>query len=58
MSGKGSKPRPLSVSLDEFGNKFDAIFAKNDKNKTKNILNTSNNHSHKKVIKHKHTQEK
>jgi hypothetical protein len=46
------------VSLDEFGNRFDAIFAKNDKNKTKNILNTSNNHSHKKVIKHKHTQEK
>lgn len=25
---KGSRPRPYSVSLDEYGNNFDAIFRK------------------------------
>jgi len=28
MNGKGSKPRPLSVSYDEFGNRWDNIFKK------------------------------
>ena len=29
--GKGSSPRPFSVSQEEFGNKFDAIFRKKHK---------------------------
>jgi hypothetical protein len=29
--GKGSRPRPYSVSLDEFGSNYDAIFGKKDK---------------------------
>jgi len=29
--GKGSKPRPFSVSQEEFGNRFDTIFGKNKK---------------------------
>lgn len=28
MSGKGSAPRPFSVSQEEFANNFDRIFAK------------------------------
>jgi hypothetical protein len=28
MSGKGSKPRPYSVSQDAFSDRFDAIFGK------------------------------
>lgn len=28
MSGKGSRPRPYSVSQEEFGNNFDRIFGK------------------------------
>lgn len=28
--GKGSRPRPFSVSQDEFANRFDAIFGKKD----------------------------
>lgn len=28
MSGKGSRPRPYSVSQEEFGNNFDRIFKK------------------------------
>ncbi len=28
MSGKGSKPRPLSVSTEEFDNNWDRIFGK------------------------------
>lgn len=28
MSGKGSTPRPLSVSLDEYGEKHDRIFGR------------------------------
>ena len=28
--GKGSSPRPLSVSQEEFGNRWDAIFGKKD----------------------------
>lgn len=30
MSGKGSSPRPFSVSLEEFNNNFDRIFRKPD----------------------------
>lgn len=30
MSGKGSKPRPFSVSQDEYSKNFDAIFRKPD----------------------------
>jgi hypothetical protein len=30
-AGKGSKPRPFSVSKDEFDNRFDAIFGKKKK---------------------------
>jgi hypothetical protein len=29
--GKGSKPRPFSVSQDEFANSFEKIFGKKDK---------------------------
>jgi hypothetical protein len=28
--GKGSRPRPYSVSQDQFGNNYDAIFRKKD----------------------------
>lgn len=28
MSGKGSKPRPFSVSADEYANRYEAIFGK------------------------------
>lgn len=31
MSGKGSRPRPFSVSQEQFGNNFDAIFGKKKK---------------------------
>lgn len=30
-AGKGSKPRPFSVSQSEFDNRFDLIFGKNKK---------------------------
>jgi hypothetical protein len=30
MSGKGSSPRPFSVTQEEFGNNFDRIFRKPD----------------------------
>jgi hypothetical protein len=30
-AGKGSRPRPFSVSKDEFDNRFDAIFGKKKK---------------------------
>ena len=30
MSGKGSKPRPFSVSQEEYSKNFDAIFRKPD----------------------------
>ena len=32
MSGKGSAPRPYSVSYDEFSKAFDAIFKKGKEN--------------------------
>ena len=48
--GKGSKPRPYSVSQEEFDDRWDLIFGKKDKDKTKNILNTSNNQTHTTVI--------
>jgi len=28
MSGKGSKPRPITISIDEYDNNWDAIFKK------------------------------
>ena len=31
MSGKGSSPRPFSVTQEEFGNKFENIFGKRTK---------------------------
>lgn len=31
MSGKGSSPRPFSVTQEEFGNKFETIFGKKDR---------------------------
>ena len=31
MSGKGSNPRPFSVSQEEFGNNYDRIFGRKDK---------------------------
>lgn len=34
-AGKGSKPRPLSVSQDEFANNWNAIFAKNEQRRQK-----------------------
>lgn len=45
MSGKGSKPRPFSVSKEKFSQNWDAIFSKskkenNNKQKSKDI-NTS-----------------
>ena len=30
MAGKGSKPRPMSVSKDKFSDNWDAIFAKKE----------------------------
>ena len=41
--GKGSKPRPYSVSQEEFANNWDAIFAKKEqkeKNNYQDILAT------------------
>jgi hypothetical protein len=29
--GKGSKPRPISISQEEYGSRFDAIFGKKKK---------------------------
>lgn len=34
MSGKGSTPRPFSVSQDEFADNFERIFGKNEDTKT------------------------
>ena len=31
MSGKGSKPRPLSISYKEYRERWDQIFSKKDK---------------------------
>lgn len=31
MAGKGSRPRPYSVSQEQFGANYDAIFGKKDK---------------------------
>ena len=57
--GKGSKARPFSVSQDEFGDNYDLIFGKKDRNKTKNILNISNSQTHTKANTHNtDTQEK
>jgi len=34
---KGSRPRPYSVSQEQFGNNYDAIFGKKEKNMNKAI---------------------
>ena len=31
MAGKGSRPRPFTVSQEEFGNRYDTIFGKEKK---------------------------
>ena len=36
---KGSKPRPLSVSYDEYSDRYDAIFGRKDDKDTDNTLN-------------------
>jgi hypothetical protein len=36
--GKGSKPRPLSVSNDEYANRWDAIFGRDQKAKQEEAL--------------------
>jgi hypothetical protein len=57
--GKGSKARPFSVSQDEFGDSYDLIFGKKERNETKNILNNSNSQTHTKANTHNtDTQEK
>ena len=33
MSGKGSKPRPLSVAQEEYNNRWDAIFGRDNEKK-------------------------
>ena len=56
--GKGSKPRPFSISQEEFDSNWDNIFKK-DKSKDKNILNKDNNQTHTSVINtNTNTQEK
>lgn len=37
MSGKGSRPRPYSVSQEQFGNNWDAIFGKKGKTMTPKV---------------------
>lgn len=37
QNGKGSKPRPLSVSYEKYGNNYDDIFRKN-KPKGKGVI--------------------
>jgi hypothetical protein len=57
--GKGSKARPFSVSQDEFGDSYDLIFGKKERNETKNILNNANSQTHTKANTHNtDTQEK
>jgi hypothetical protein len=43
-AGKGSKPRPFSVSQKEYDNRWDAIFGrdKDDKEKVKDESSSSN----------------
>jgi len=36
---KGSKPRPLSVSYDEYSDRYDAIFGRKNSKDTDNTLN-------------------
>lgn len=37
MSGKGSRPRPYSVSQEEYANRWDAIFGRDLKEDPKNV---------------------
>ena len=36
--GKGDKPRPLSVSIEQFDNNFDAIFGKKEKKQLEDAM--------------------
>lgn len=40
MSGKGSKPRPKSVSDEVFSNNFDSIFPRDSKKEVPEVLTT------------------
>lgn len=40
-AGKGSKPRPFSVTQEEYDQRWDLIFAKNKNSNEKNDENTS-----------------
>ncbi len=39
-AGKGSKPRPFSVSQEEYENRWDAIFGRDLKDEYQDILST------------------
>lgn len=39
MSGKGSRPRPFSVSQEEFDNRWDKIFKKKEEDMTPKVEN-------------------
>ena len=41
-SGKGSRPRPSSISRKEFGKKWDEIFSRKDKDFEKNTKRNNN----------------
>jgi hypothetical protein len=38
MSGKGSSPRPFSVSQEEFANNFDRIFSKKKQDSVESVV--------------------
>jgi hypothetical protein len=37
--GKGDKPRPLSISYEEYANRYDAIYGKKDNKDKESLLN-------------------
>ena len=47
MSGKGSKPRPFSVSQEKFATNWDAIFGKKEKNQKDQNKPVDNNKENK-----------
>lgn len=42
MSGKGSSPRPFSVTQEEYANRWDAIFGRDVKEENKEALEPQN----------------
>jgi hypothetical protein len=50
--GKGSAPRPFSVSQDEYANRWDAIFQR-DLPKEEEVKDTRNNEETQEVLKNK-----